>query len=295
MRSKRNRIICLIGFAILCGLGSIEAQSTDILRLEYTSLPANKGDSKVARYRALINVPINLGNDRYLVLGGEYNFIDFDRTGTFPFDDSELSRLTVIDFNAGYIFKWNENWRFVGILTPRLASNFTNGIQADDFLLNATATMWKEKRDIPKPFRLVLGLTYNSTTGLPVPLPLINYYRRFHPKWSYTLGIPRNNLKFHMTENHTFIAALFFDGYFVNIQNDIILPDGNVASSISLSALTSTLGYQYNVSRAVSFYAQAGVAIRRSGILRDSKRRRVFTLNDKPGPYIRAGFKIALF
>ncbi len=286
-----GRSIFLLIFSVAIGY----SQSTDIFRIDYTRLPEGESDSQVSRYRILFNAPINMGNDRYLILGTEYNFIDFDRTREFPFNDSELNTLHVIDFNAGYIFRWNQDWRFVGIVTPRLASTFVNGIEPQDWLLNVTATLWKEKKDVEKPFRLILGLTYNSTTGLPVPLPLINYYKRFHLKWSYALGIPRTDIRYYLSEKHTFITALFLDGYFVNVQDDIILPDDATGSSISLSAIIGALGYQYNISRSLSFYAWGGYTLRRRGLLRDDDRNNVFVLNDNPGLYFRTGFKISIF
>ncbi|MBT8184424.1 MAG: hypothetical protein KJN76_06270, partial [Eudoraea sp.] len=225
------------------------SQSTDIIRAEYTVLPKTDTDIDVARYRFLINVPIKLVNNKYLVTGAEYNLIDFDGSDSFTIDIRELNTLHIIDLNLGYITKWNENWRFVGIFSPRIASNFVKSLSIDDFRLNLTATLWKEKMNIEKPFRLVLGLTYNSTTGLPVPLPLISYYKRFHPNWSYTLGIPRMNFKYHINPRHTLQTALLLDGYFVNSQNDILLPDDNLGSSISLSALVGAFGYQYNITK----------------------------------------------
>ena len=281
-------ILCLFTFVSY-------SQSTDLFRLDYTRLPEGDSDSQVSRYRLLFNAPINVGPDQYLVLGADYNFIDFDQTRDFPFDDSRLDKLHVIDFNVGYIFKWNADWRFIGIVTPRLASDFEGPIVGEDWKLNITATLWKEKKDIEKPFRLVVGLTYNSTTGLPVPLPLINYFKRFHLKWSYTLGIPKMDLKYYLTEKHTFISALFLDGYFVNIQNDILLPDDNSGSAISLSGIIGALGYQYNITRALSFYTWGGYTLRRRGQLRDDDRNNVFVLNDKAGFYFRAGFKISIF
>ena len=231
----------------------------------------------------------------YLIVGSEYNYIDFDTTREFPFDSSELEHLHVIDLNLGYIFKWNENWRFVGIVTPRLASNLVTDLVGRDFLLNLTATFWKEVSDAEKPFRLVLGLTYNSTTGLPVPLPLINYYKRFDPKWSFTLGIPRSDLRYHVSERNTMLMALFLDGYFVNAQNDIILPDNELGSAISLSALVSAFGYQFNVSKMASFYAFAGYTLFQNGLLRDDKRNNVFNLNNDGSLYFKAGFKVSIF
>lgn len=291
MMVRKVRTFCFIFFVTALGY----AQTTDILRVEYTRLPENNSDSQVTRYRLLFNAPINVGGDRYLILGADYSFIDFDPTREFPFDDSELNTLQVLDFNVGYIFKLNDDWRFIGILTPRLASNFVEGIVPEDFLLNATATLWKEKKDIEKPFRLILGLTYNSTTGLPVPLPLINYHKRFHLKWSYTLGIPKMDFKYHMSEKHTFISALFLDGYFVNIQNDILLPDSSIGSAISLSAVIAAVGYQYNINRITSFYAWGGYTLRRNGVLRDDDRNNVYVLNDNPGLYFKVGFKISIF
>ncbi|MCW5517570.1 DUF6268 family outer membrane beta-barrel protein [Muriicola sp. Z0-33] len=271
------------------------SQSTDILRAEYTVLPKTTTDIDVARYRFLVNIPFKLKTDKYLVTGAEYNLIDFDSSAALPFDLEELNTLHIIDLNLGYITKWNDNWRFVGIVSPRIASNLVESITIDDLRLNLTATLWKERKDIEKPFRLILGLTYNSTTGLPVPLPLISYYKRFHPNWSYTLGIPRMNFKYHINKRHTLQTALLLDGYFVNAQNDILLPDDEIGSSISLSALVGAFGYQYNITKSMSFYGLAGFTLSRKGLLRDDKRNNVFILSEEGSLYFKTGFKIAIF
>ena len=110
--------------------------------------------------------------------------------------------------------------------------------------MNATATFWKERPDADRPYRIVIGLTYNSTTGLPVPLPLINYYRKFHPNWSFTFGIPKSSLRYYIGQKHSFETALLLDGYFINLQNDILLENGQVASKISLTSLLGTLSFK---------------------------------------------------
>lgn len=272
------------------------AQSTDVLRLEYLNIPENDTGIKTQRYKFLFNLPIKLNEKKdYLVTGFEYNRFDVGFSQNFPFDQSELNRFHVVDFNLGFITKWNENWNFVGLLTPRLASNFTNGAQTEDFFLNATATFWKENMKVDKPFRLVLGLSYNSTTGLPVPLPLVSYYRRFHPKWSFTLGIPRSKFEYHPSPKHTLGFSLLLDGYFINVQNDIALPDGQAGSKISLSALVGAFGYQYNISKRMAFFALAGRSISQEGVLRNNKRGNVFLLNNEANFYIRTGFKIGIF
>ncbi len=283
----------LFFFVCICFTGL--SQTTDILRLEYTVIPENDAGIRTNRYRALFNAPFKLGADKYFVTGLEYNRYEFEFEKELPFEYGTVERLHIIDLNLGYITKINENWRAVGILTPRLASNFEEGVENNDFRLNASAFLWKEKKEAEKPFRLILGLSFNSATGRPYPLPLINYNLRFHPNWSYTLGVPRMDLKYHVKDTHVIQTALFLDGYFVNIQNDIVLPDNNLGSSISLSALVAAVGYQYKMTKEISVYALAGYSLLQEGLIRDVSRGRAITLNDEGNFYLRTGFKIGIF
>nr|WP_286943442.1 DUF6268 family outer membrane beta-barrel protein [Allomuricauda sp.] len=290
----QNRLVPVLFCCILFGVLG-RAQSTDLLRIDYLRIPENNSGIGTSRYKVLLNVPIKLGNDDYFVIGGEYNRFEIDFSRPQPFDAEQIDVLHVMDMNLGYITRWNDNWRLITIATPRLASNLLDGVVTKDFFINATATLWKERMDAEIPFRLVLGLSYNSTTGLPFPLPLISYYRRFHPKWSYTLGIPRSNFKYHITDRHTLQLALLLDGYFINLQDDILLPDGRIGTRISLSTLVGAVGYQFNLSKMMSFYTLLGGSIEQEGKLRDNKRVDVFLLNREANLYLRGGFKISIF
>ena len=287
--------ILMYGLLVLVSSVFCYAQSTDLVRLEYLRIPENETGVQTSRYKFLINAPVKLKNEDFLVFGGEYNEFDVDFSQDFGFNTSIVNKLRIIDLNLGYIKRWNSDWRLIGVLTPRIASNLTTGINGDDFFFNATATFLKSKTDVDKPFRIVLGLSFNSTTGLPIPLPLVSYYKRFHPNWSYTLGIPRSNFKYHLSEKHTFQFAFLLDGYFINIQEDFQLDNGLTASRISLSAVVGTLGYQYNISKIMSLYILAGRTLLQEGILRNDKRDRVLILNNDPNFYIRTGFKISIF
>lgn len=271
------------------------AQSTDLARIEFTSLPQGPSEVDSERYRALINVPIKVGQEDYFVLGGDYSLIDFTSENTLPFDDSELRTLHVIDFNMGFVGRLNDNWRYIWFLTPRVASNLVDPLKLSDMLINATFSLWKERQDLEKPFRLIVGLSYNSTTGIPVPLPLVSYQKRFHPNWTYTLGIPKSQLRHFINERHLLDVALFLDGYFVNIQNEIRLPGGERADAISLSAVVGSLGYQWKWNDYLSFYVQLGHTIRQKGILRDADRNDVFIINREESLYFRSGFKVSIF
>ena len=279
----------LSGCWMLCG------QSTDLFRVEYLRIPENNTGINTSRYRILLNAPFKINKKDFLIVGGEYNQFDIDFRQEFPFDKNDVERLHVIDLNIGYITKWNDDWRLVGIVTPRIASNLTEGTLTDDFFFNATASFWKENNTAEKPYRIVLGLSFNSTTGLPIPLPLVSYYRRFHPNWSFTLGIPKSNFKYHPSEKHTFQLALSLDGYFINVQDDIQLPDGNVGSKISLSALVANFGYQYNINKNMSVYGLFGYSVFLQSSLRDNSRNDVFLLNNEANLFLRTGFKVSIF
>ncbi|AEM69430.1 hypothetical protein Murru_0376 [Allomuricauda ruestringensis DSM 13258] len=280
---------------ILCS-HSLWAQSTDIFRLEYLNIPENDSGVKTQRYKALLNFPIQLNDNKdYLVTGAEYNRFDMGYSADLPFDKKEMIRFHVIDFNLGLIKKWNEDWNFVAILTPRLASNLLNGVLQDDFFMNGSVAFWKEKPKADKPFRVVLGLTYNSTTGIPVPLPLIHYYKKFHPDWSFIAGVPKSNLKYHFDKKHSLELALFLDGYFLNLQNDIVLDNGLAASRISFNTLVGSLGYQYSISKSMSFFAIVGSSVYQEGKLRNKDRGEVYLFNNDANFYIRTGFKIGIF
>lgn len=271
------------------------AQSTDIARIEFTSLPQGPSEVDSERYRALINVPIKVGQEDYFVLGGDYSLIDFTSENTLPFDDSELRKLHVIDFNMGFVGRLNDNWRYIWFFTPRVASNLVDGLKLSDMLINATFSLWKERQDLDKPFRFIVGLSYNSTAGIPVPLPLVSYQKQFHPNWRFTLGIPKSQLRHNLNDRHIIDLSLFLDGYFVNLQNQIRLPDGERADAISLSAVVGTVGYQWKWNDYLSFYAQLGHTIRQKGILRDADRNDVFIINREESLYFRSGFKVSIF
>ena len=270
-------------------------QTPDLARLEYTVIPENEFGIRTNRYRALFNAPIKLKNEKYFIVGMEYNRYEFEISRDLSFSSNNFERLHIIDLNLGYTFKMNEDWRIVGVLTPRISSNIEQGLDNNDLRLNASMVFWKEEKELEQPYRLIVGLSYNSATGLPFPLPLINYYKRFKPNWSYTLGIPRTDLKYYIKDKHEIQMALFLDGYYVNIQKEIELPGGNSGASISLSAFVGALGYRHKITKEISVYALAGYSILQEGLIRDGNRNRAFTLNDEGNFYLRTGFKIGIF
>ena len=78
--------IALIG--LLLGLfitPRCEAQSTDLMRLEYTFIPQKNSVTSFTRTRAFINFPIPLGwEGSYLIPGIEFRNVNLDTEGILP-------------------------------------------------------------------------------------------------------------------------------------------------------------------------------------------------------------------
>lgn len=270
------------------------SQTPDVFRLEYMLMPENSNQVELSRVKLLANIPIKLKDSNNLIVGAEYNRLAYNLQRDVQFDNTGLNLFHVVDVNLAYVYKYNKTWRFIGVVTPRLASTFTNPLENGDFSVNATVGAFRNRQDIDKPTRLVIGLTYNSSVPYRIPLPFLYFEKRFHPKWSYVLGLPKTGLKFHAKEKHTLQVEFILDGYFVNIQNNVLVSDTGLASSISSSAALFTFGYQYNLNKVMSLYAYAGHTLFNNGVLRDNDRKDIYTLNDQASFYFRTGFRIGL-
>ena len=88
---------------------------------------------------------------------------------------------------------------------------------------------------------------------------------------------------------------MFLDGYFVNIQNDIVLPNDVMGTSLSLSALVIAVGYQYKFAKEISVYALLGYSLRQETLIRHANRNSGYVLYDQENIYLRTGFKIGIF
>lgn len=294
MKNKTAKFIIVALFVI--AFQNAYSQLTDLVRLEYSYIPKSNSEDSFKRFRGLINYPIKTSKDCYLVVGGEYSRIALNIEDNYPFNTSNLNRLHVIDLNVAYTFKHKNGWRFGAKISPRIASTLKQKITGDDFLLNGGVYAIKDKtkdETIKKPYRLILGLTYNSTTGIPLPLPFVSYYRRVNERWSYNLGVPKTNVKYFFNEHSILQIFIGIDGYFANIQDGIVI-DSNQAESISLSLVVAGLGYEYCITDHLIWYAYSGYTLNMNNRLRDENRKEVYRLDNINAFYLRTGIKFKI-
>jgi len=285
-------LICFLFFTFQTS----NAQLTDIARLEYSFIPKTKSEDQYTRLRVLLNYPIELKNKSYLIIGGEYNRVLLNLEDNYPFDTSNLSKLHVIDFNLGYTFKLSEKKRLGFKINPRIASTLTNSITGDDFFVNGGVFYINDRRDdgtLKRPHRLILGLTYNATTGLPYPLPFISYYREIDESWSYNAGVPKSNIKYIFNEKNNMQAFIGLDGYLAHLQEPSQINGQNV-DHISLSVAIGGLGYEYSFTEHLVAYMYTGYTFRLNNVLRNKDRDEVFKLDDINAFYLRTGLKFKI-
>ena len=301
MKRSCNWLLILLVAGIT---GLAQGQTTDLARIEYTYFPQTDSDNSFRRFRSFINFPIKLNeNGAYLVPGIEYQNTNLKYNDPAVFDTNELDRFQSFTGSLGYTFKMSEQWRFGAEAGLKVASNFETGEMIGDDLIYTGAVYFikttEDERYID-PVRLIVGLSYSTTSGIPFPLPVINYYKRFKPDWSYALGIPKTNLKYHINEKNELQGFVTLDGFFANIQNNFAVNPGdspsttNMAENISMTIVLAGLGYEYNFTKNLSLYLYAGHTLMNDIRLRDGNLDKVYTINETNSFYGRTGLKFSI-
>lgn len=289
---------CVFFMLLIVGLfyNTAEAQLTDLARLEYSFIPKSNSEDQYTRLRALFNYPIKMSEDNYLVVGAEYNRVILNLEDNYPFNTSLLETINIIDLNVGYTFKTSEKWRIGLKFNPRIASTLTTKITQDDFFMNGGVFVINDRTEddtANKPYRLVLGLTYNATTGVPFPLPFVSYYRRVNENWSFSAGVPKSNVKYFFNEKNIVQTFVALDGYFAHLQEPSIV-NGKQVDNVSLSVAVGGLGYEYCFTKHLVYYMYSGYTFRLNNILRNEEKGEVFKLDDINAFYLRTGIKFKI-
>ncbi|WP_263649803.1 DUF6268 family outer membrane beta-barrel protein [Rasiella rasia] len=297
LTSKSHQLLLLLAMVTIPSVSL--AQLTDLARVEYTYFPQDDSENSFKRFRAFANVPVQINDDAYIVTGLEYRNVNVSLGDPLPFATTDNERFQNFVLTVGFTDKLESGWRYAIQGEARLASNFQSSIVSDDYVFGGSFYFIKDrtgkKMETPpeKPWRLVLGLNYSTTAGRPFPLPFINYYREFAPKWSFGLGVPKSNIKFEFVKDMKLQGFVTLDGFFANIQENVPIQGTNlVGENISMTTLLSGIGYEWEFMDHLVFYIYGGHTIINDIRLRDSKGNDVYTINDQNNFYGRTGIKL---
>ena len=290
---KLNRILIFLFIITLMNFNNVTAQSSDLLRLEYLNIPNSNSKNAIKRYRVFIQAPLKISEGNYIVVGGEYRYIDLSLDNV-PFTTDDLNSIQNIEATLGFChLSPTSDWVYAGNVGARISSNFETKLTSDDYIYIARAYAIRDRTDegkSEKPNRLIFGLEYSTTPGRNFPLPIINYYREFAPKWTYTLGVPKTNLRYKFDDKNHVQAYLTLDNIHANIQGNKLI-NGKLAEHISATQILGGIGYEYYFTKHLLYYGYIAYTISNDYRLRDDEREDIYTIDDKNTIYFRTGLK----
>ncbi|TPN84825.1 hypothetical protein FHK87_17285 [Aquimarina algicola] len=299
MKKKNVILICIL----LCIFFKIRSQDTDLARIEYAYIPQSGSDNVYSRFRASFNYPIKLKEEgSYLVISPQYRYNNLKIEDGLLFEESgDLNAFHTIGLELGYTFKLKNNWRFGAKLGGAISSNFEgSGLEADDLRYAGSLYFVKsyKGKNLPKTSRLVIGLRYAIPASINFPLPIINYYKRFHPSWSYSVGTPKSSIKYFFNEKNTIQTFVSLDNFYGNLQNNrtFIDRDGQtkIAENASMLTINAAVGYEYYFTEHLLLYTYAGYTLSNEIRLRDNNQENVLIINDNNTFYFRSGIKLKI-
>lgn len=272
------------------------AQILDLARIEFTSIPTGNSNVRYQRQRALFNIPFKLKAENYFFVGLDYSSIDLEFNQAIPeFDKTELEQFQILDLNLSYLHDINDDWRFGTSVSFGFTSNLTRKeLISDDFSFSGRVAFIKDKKNdksLLKPYRLILGLSYSENGGIPFPIPFVSYYKRFHAKWSYNLGVPTSNLQYHFSKTLRFKFIAQLDGFNSNIQRSVLVNGSENANQISMSLITGGLRTEYNLSENIEMFLNTNYIFSNNIQLR-SNRNKIINLNNGNRHYFSFGVRI---
>ncbi len=304
MVGKKSLTLLLLLFTVV-----LSAQTTDLARIEYLYLPFSKSGNSISRYRVLAQIPFRVHKEKknFIVFGMEYRYLDIEISDTedrFALaNGNNISSIQRIDAYIGYTWKHNENWRFGVKAGPKIQSDFQGKLHKEDFIYEVGVYAIKDRRkdreEGKKPSRFIFGLTYSTYPGRWYPLPILNYYKEFHPDWTYTLGLPKTNIRHYLNSTHKDAIQAFatLDNDFAHVHNGFVPlssdgnSDGRKAQNIQVTMGLLGLGYEHFFTENLLFYAYAAHSVYNNFRFEDDDGKKVYQINNENSPYFRAGLK----
>jgi len=288
-----NKALLLVMIGSLFGGYLSVAQTSDLFRIEYMNIPNSNTKNTISRFRTIIQAPLKVSETNYIVVGGEYRYLDL-KLDNVAFSTDDLGSVQRIEATLGFLHRSSTtDWMYAGKAGARISSNFETTLTADDYIYIVTGYAIRDRTkegQAEKPNRLVLGLEYTSTPGRNYPLPILNYYREFAPQWTYTLGVPKTNIRYKFDDINHVQAFVTLDNFFANIQGNKVI-NGKVAENISATQILAGLGYEHYFTKHLLYYGYVAYTISNDYRLRNNDRDDIYVIDDKNTIYFRTGLK----
>lgn len=184
------------------------------------------------------------------------NKSDFDYTGLVTLPD-ELQAMGLSLSATKFFGDEGDNvWRTTFLLRP---GSFSDSSGASGASFNAPGLLTFGKRISPT-LSWDLGVRFDFR-GEDEILPVLGLKWDFRPDWSLSLGLPKTEITYQMSENWTLNAGIRFQGgtYYIADVSDARLRD----SYLDYREIRAGLGIEWNVTDSFSVNLDGGVVVDR--------------------------------
>ena len=287
---RRIVLIVVVWCLVFVHMGS--AQTREPFALDYTIIPDSENIG-FERLHVKGSIPTKLkGEGHFLINYFEYEHITINFNRDYGIDIAPLENLHTITYGLAYRRALKNNWDLTASVSPVIASNLDfGGLSNEDLFINGALSFRKKYKE--KNASLSFGGIFNAATGIPFPIPFLSYQKTISPKITYVLGIPDSRFIYRLDNKNTISLYAFFDGYFVNIQQPILVEGANNAESISLFAAGIGLNYRRKIFGNLIGFASIGDLLTIDSRLLDGNRDEVLNFEKNSSLYIRFGLLLA--
>src|SRR5690606_35554703 len=133
-----NKALLLVMIGSLFGGYLSVAQTSDLFRIEYMNIPNSNTKNTISRFRTIIQAPLKVSETNYIVVGGEYRYLDL-KLDNVAFSTDDLGSVQRIEATLGFLHRSSTtDWMYAGKAGARISSNFETTLTADDYIYIVT-------------------------------------------------------------------------------------------------------------------------------------------------------------
>lgn len=169
---------------------------------------------------------------------------------------TELEHFHSFSYSIGASIPMKNNWRFTGVFSPTLASNFEGDVRFNDIQFLGIAFFGKAINQ-SKNLYLNIGAMYSNTFGSPTPLPYFSLIWNPSKKFKYELGFPNTGVTYKASEKLSFGSRLFIAGDNLRLGDNLTYQ--NKSTSIDNIRL-SNFGWGLNANKKFNKHISLKVA-----------------------------------
>ena len=243
-------------FILLISLPTMAQFDRELVGVDFVRLgdENSKNSVKFQKYSFRLTIPKRLNEKGSFLI----NKFEYAKTGidysSGPSILKDLERFHTVSYTLGYRRSLKNNWSLIGMLTPQISSNFRSSLEWEDLQLRGLVMFTKP---IKPTLRLSLGVMYGTTTGVPLPLPLLSMMWKPTPKWTVNVGFPRLGIGYELSPKTKIGADLFMVGDNFTLTKDLFYINEKI-DNIRIMNLGGGLNLSQELSKYLKLKVQTG-------------------------------------